>query len=65
LLLTYLTIGIANDAFRDYKTEEELLEIEPPDGAMYPLQWKEGVLKMPFFQGQLGRSRRQALSAIV
>jgi hypothetical protein len=30
-LLTHLSIFIAKDVFRDYRTMEELLSIEPPE----------------------------------
>jgi hypothetical protein len=54
-ILTYLAIFIANDAFRDYKTMDELFDIKPPEEEMYQLQWNPSVLDMPFFQGRTGK----------
>lgn len=45
-----LARAIADHAFRDYSTMEELLEIEPPDDEMYHLRQNESVLGKPFFQ---------------
>ena len=45
-----LARAIADYAFRDYSTIEELLEIEPPDDEMYHLRQNESVLGKPFFQ---------------
>ena len=49
-VLTMLARAIADHAFRDYSTMEELLEIEPPDDEMYHLRQNESVLGKPFFQ---------------
>ena len=45
-ILTNLAIFIAKGAFRDYKTTDELLDIEPPgDEEMYQLHWDPRVLR--------------------
>lgn len=44
-----LARAIADHAFRDYSTMEELLEIEPPEEEMYHLQQNESVFGKPFF----------------
>ncbi|KAK0636608.1 hypothetical protein B0T17DRAFT_85569 [Bombardia bombarda] len=49
-ILFILVILVAKRAFRDYETIEELLDLIPPDGEMYPLQWRESVVDMPFFE---------------
>ncbi|KAK3169331.1 hypothetical protein OEA41_008714 [Lepraria neglecta] len=49
-VLTMLARAIADHAFRDYSTMEELLEIEPPEDEMYHLRQNESVLSKPFFQ---------------
>jgi len=48
-VLTMLARAIADNAFRDYSTMEELLEIEPPENEMYHLRQNESVLGKPFF----------------
>ena len=48
-VLTMLARAIAENAFRDYSTMEELLEIEPPENEMYHLRQNESVLGKPFF----------------
>lgn len=47
-IITHLAIFIAKNAFRDYKTMEELLDIEPPEEEdMFHLQWDPRVLDWP------------------
>jgi len=48
-VLTMLARAIADHAFRDYSTMEELLAIEPPENEMYHLRQHESVLDRPFF----------------
>lgn len=48
-VLTMLARAIADHAFRDYSTMEELLAIEPPEDEMYHLRQHESVLGKPFF----------------
>lgn len=48
-VLTMLARAIADHAFRDYSTMEELLAIEPPEDEMYHLRQHESVLDKPFF----------------
>lgn len=48
-VLTMSARAIADNAFRDYSTMEELLEIEPPENEMYHLRQNESVLGKPFF----------------
>ena len=43
-----LARAIANHAFRDYSSMDELLEIEPPEDEMYHLRQHESVLDKPF-----------------
>lgn len=44
-----LARAIADNAFRDYSTMEELLDIESPEDEMYHLRQSDGVLNKPFF----------------
>ncbi|KAL2050086.1 hypothetical protein ABVK25_009696 [Lepraria finkii] len=48
-VLTMLARAIADNAFRDYSTMEELFDIEPPEDKMYHLRQRDGVLDKPFF----------------
>ena len=48
-MLFYLPRLLACNAFRDYRTLDELLAIVPPEGELLPLQWKEELLDRPFF----------------
>ena len=48
-ILTMLARAIADEAFRDYRTVEELLDIEPPEDEMYHLRQRDGILDKPFF----------------
>jgi hypothetical protein len=49
-MLFILAILVAKGAFRDYKTIEELFDIDPPGEEMYHLQWDGKVLRQPFFE---------------
>jgi hypothetical protein len=49
-MLPILAIAIADRAFRDYDTIEDLLALEPEDDEMLHLQWKESILNQPFFK---------------
>ena len=49
-VLTILARAIADDAFKDYRTAEELLDIDPPNGEMHHLHLNESILDRPFFQ---------------
>ncbi|KAL2273120.1 hypothetical protein FJTKL_04930 [Diaporthe vaccinii] len=49
-MLPILAIAIAAKAFRDCDTIEDLLALEPVEGAMLHLQWKDSVLEQPFFK---------------
>ena len=54
-ILTHLAIFIAKNAFRDYKTIDEILDIEPPEEEeMFPLQWDPHVLDLPLYQRDNG-----------
>lgn len=44
-----LARAIADNAFRDYSTMEELLDIKPPEDEMYHLRQSDGVLDKSFF----------------
>jgi hypothetical protein len=51
-VLPLLAIALAEDAFADFRTFAEIEKTPPPaNGSMYPLQIKEGMLAVPFFQG--------------
>ena len=55
-MLTHLAIFIARNAFRDYKTMEELLDIEPPEEEeMFHFQWNPCVLDLPLYQKDNGQ----------
>jgi len=49
LVLTMLARAIAENAFKNYNTMEELLKIESPKNEMYYLWQNESVLGKPFF----------------
>jgi hypothetical protein len=49
-MLTHIAIFLAKNAFRDYKTIDELFEIEPLDKEMYALEWDPQVLDWPLYQ---------------
>jgi len=53
-MLVKLAICLANNAFRDYKTIDEVLTLEPLDGEMYQLEWDPSVLDTPFYQDAEG-----------
>jgi hypothetical protein len=38
-ILTHLAMFIGKRAFRDYKTMDGLLDIDPPDEEMFRLEW--------------------------
>ncbi|KAL2041983.1 hypothetical protein N7G274_005171 [Stereocaulon virgatum] len=48
-VLTMLARAIADNAFRDYSTMEELLEIEPPENEMYHLRQNEKCAQQALF----------------
>lgn len=51
VMLPALVIALANDAFQDYHTEEEIFAIPPPlAGTVHHLRIKEEMLEVPFFQ---------------
>ncbi|KAG9242200.1 hypothetical protein BJ878DRAFT_544482 [Calycina marina] len=51
VMLPALVIALANDAFQDCHSEEEILAIPPPlAGTVHHLRIKEEMLEMPFFQ---------------
>ncbi|KAK0747306.1 hypothetical protein B0T21DRAFT_300960, partial [Apiosordaria backusii] len=54
-MLPILAILIATKAFKDYETIEDLLDIQPSEGEMIHLQWKESVLDLPFFKSMSAR----------
>ncbi|KAH8659479.1 hypothetical protein BGZ61DRAFT_499816 [Ilyonectria robusta] len=51
-MLPFLARLLAYEAFRDYKTIEDLLTIVPPEDEMLVLQWKDDLLETPFFKSQ-------------
>jgi hypothetical protein len=49
--LPFLAITLAQDAFQDYNSYDEIFAIPPPeDGIPYPLRIKKEMLHRPFFQ---------------
>ncbi|KAG6901097.1 hypothetical protein C0995_000798 [Termitomyces sp. Mi166 len=55
-ILTHLAMFIAKGAFRDYKTMEELLALEPPDEEeMYLLRWEPEMYDRPIYQRKDGK----------
>jgi hypothetical protein len=50
-MLPALAIALANDAFQDYSSFDEIFAIPPPiAGTVHPLRIKEEMLDVPFFQ---------------
>jgi hypothetical protein len=50
-MLPTLAIALANDAFQDYHSYEEIFAIPPPiAGIVHPLRIKEEMSEVPFFQ---------------
>ena len=50
-VLSLLAIALADEAFQDYGTFEEIEAVPPPtDGSLHHLRIKNGMLKLPFFQ---------------
>ena len=50
-VLPLLAIALADDAFQDYRTFEEIEAIPPPtDESLYHLRIREELYPMPFFQ---------------
>lgn len=50
-ILIHLAIFIARGAFRDFKTVDEILNIEPPnDNEIFQLFWNPSVLDIPIYQ---------------
>ncbi|KAK2038166.1 hypothetical protein LZ31DRAFT_132679 [Colletotrichum somersetense] len=49
-MLPILAILVAAKAFKDYSTLAELLAIEPTDGEMLQLRWKDDILDQPLFK---------------
>jgi hypothetical protein len=46
---------IVKNAFRDYKTKDELLDIKPPEEEkMFHLQWDPCMLDLPLYQRDNG-----------
>ena len=53
-MLPLLAIALADEAFQDYSTFDEIEEIPPPeDGSLHHLRIKSEVLDVPFFQNVL------------
>ena len=50
-VLPLLAIALADHAFRDYQTFEDIEAIPPPaDGSLHHLRIKKDLLRVPFFQ---------------
>jgi len=54
-MLVKLATCLANNAFRDYKTIDEVLALEPPDGDICQLEWEPSVLDTPFYRDAEGQ----------
>lgn len=54
-MLPILAILIAARAFSGYDTLEELLALEPEEGEMMHLQWRDSILEEPFFKSMSSR----------
>ncbi|CAI6342310.1 unnamed protein product [Periconia digitata] len=55
-MLVIVAMCIARNAFRDYKSIDEILALEPPeDEQMVHLHWNPSVLELPFFEGSDGK----------
>ena len=57
-VFTMLARAVADNAFKDYGTWEELLELEPLDEEMHHLHFKEDVLDKPFFEMSTGKIQK-------
>jgi hypothetical protein len=50
-ILPLLAIALADDAFQDYQTSEEIFAIPPPsDGNLHELRIRKELGRVPFFQ---------------
>ena len=50
-VLPLIAIALADHAFQDYRSFEEIEAIPPPaDGSLYHLRIKKDMLRIPFFQ---------------
>ena len=54
-MLPILAILIAAKAFSGYDTIEDLLALEPSEGEMIHLQWRDSILDQPFFKSMSSR----------
>ncbi|KAK7398162.1 hypothetical protein QQX98_012469 [Neonectria punicea] len=54
-MLPILAILIAAKAFSGYDTIEDLLALEPSEGEMIHLQWRDSILEQPFFKSMSSR----------
>ena len=48
-ILTHLVMFTGKGAFRDYKTVDKLLDIEPPKEEMFRLEWDPYLLDTPLY----------------
>jgi hypothetical protein len=55
-MLVIVAMCMARNAFRDYKSIDEVLALEPPeDEQMIQLHWNPSVRDLPFFEGSDGK----------
>ncbi|KAK7422901.1 hypothetical protein QQZ08_009350 [Neonectria magnoliae] len=54
-MLPILAILIAAKAFSGYDTIEDLLALEPSEGEMIHLQWRDSILEQPLFKSMSSR----------
>ncbi|KAF8652167.1 hypothetical protein AX16_004524 [Volvariella volvacea WC 439] len=56
-ILTHLAMFLAKGAFRDYKTMEELLALQPSnEEEMFLLRWEPHMLDLPIYQRKDGKT---------
>jgi hypothetical protein len=54
-MLFVLAMLVARNTFRDYKTVDEVLDLEPPEGEGFLIfRWDPSVEDQPFFEASSG-----------
>ncbi|KND89402.1 hypothetical protein TOPH_06078, partial [Tolypocladium ophioglossoides CBS 100239] len=64
-MLPILAILISAKAFSGYDTIEDLLALEPSEGEMMHLQWRDSILDEPFFKSMSSRRTRGSIETAV
>jgi hypothetical protein len=57
-ILSLLARLLVHGAFRDYCSIEDILQVEPPEGEMQQLYWKDNLLNKSFFKSQQGSAEK-------